>query len=325
LQRASGVPELSRPLVSIITPAYNAEPYLIETVESVLNQTMGDFELLIVDDGSTDGTLSLAMELAQRDDRIDVTSGPNRGPAAARNDAMRRARGRFFALLDSDDRWFPDYLSAQLRILDGSDAAIVTVNAISSGGPHDGQPLWPEQAGLKRLTLLDVITHENWMCIMSIFRRELVDRIGGFDPGFTGNEDYEFWLRAAQSGAVIIQNCEPHGWYRRREGSLSSDDRRMLDGILSVFRHVDVLCDRLPIEHAAISRQIRRFETELAILEVREALRKGEATKAAHFLKVAAALREDRFYALAAEFSALWAKPLLWAYQLRQSLRTHQS
>src|SRR5260221_12096291 len=146
------MPELSRPLVSIITPAYHAEPYLLETVESVFDQTMGDFELLIVDDGSSDGTLSLATELARRDDRIRVTSGPNRGPAAARNDAMRRARGRFFALLDSDDRWFPDYLSAQLRILDGSDAAIVTANAINSGGPFNGQSLWAEQAGLKRLT-----------------------------------------------------------------------------------------------------------------------------------------------------------------------------
>jgi teichuronic acid biosynthesis glycosyltransferase TuaG len=316
------MPELSRPLVSVITPAYNAEPYLLETVESVFNQTMGDLELLIVDDGSSDGTLRLATELARRDDRIRVTSGPNRGPAAARNDAMNRARGRFFALLDSDDRWFPDYLAAQLRILEGSDAAIVTANAISSGGLHDGQPLWPEQTGLKRLTLLDIITHENWMCIMSVFRREVVDRIGGFDPRFTGNEDYEFWLRAAHSGAGILQNRRPHGWYRRREGSLSSDDRRMLDGILSVYRHVLPLCERLPLEQAGIGRQIRRFETELAILEVREALDKGEATKAAHFLKIAAALREDRFYAVAAEISALWAKPLLWAYQLRQSLRS---
>ena len=232
------------------------------------------------------------------------------------------ASAPLLALLDSDDRWFPDYLSEQLQILEGSDATVVTVNAISSGGRHDGQPLWPDRTGLKPLTLMDVITHENWMCIMSIFRRELVDRIGGFDPRFTGNEDYEFWLRAAHSGAGILQNREPHGWYRRRDGSLSSDDRRMLEGILSVFRHVDALCERLPLERAAIGGQIRRFETELAILEVREALCNGEGTRAAHFLKIAAALREDRFYAVAAQFSALWAQPLVWAYQLRQALRS---
>jgi len=311
----------SRPLVSIITPAYNAERFLLETVESVLAQTFSDFELLIADDGSTDGTLRLATVLAARDSRILVASGPNQGPAGARNDAMKRARGRVFALLDSDDRWFPDYLSTQLRILHDSDADIVTANAINAGGEHDGAPIWPATAGLEQLTLLDVITRENSMCIMSIFRREVADRIGGFDSAFNGNEDYEFWLRAAHSGARILQNREPHGWYRRREGSVSSDQRRMVAGILSVFQRIDRACERLPIEQAAVRRQIRRFEADLAILDLRESLRNGEAAKAAQFLKVAAALRGGCAYPIAAHVSARWPKPLLWAYQLRQALR----
>lgn len=312
----------SQPLVSIITPAYNAERFLLETVESALGQTFSDFELLIADDGSTDSTLRLAADLAARDPRIRVTSGPNQGPAGARNDAMKGARGRVFALLDSDDRWFPDYLSTQLRILAHSDADIVTANAINAGGEHDGEPIWPATSGLERLSLLDVITQENSMCIMSVFRREVVDRIGGFDSAFNGNEDYEFWLRAAHSGAGILQNREPHGWYRRREGSVSSDERRMVAGIWSVFQRIDTICEQLPIERAAVRRQIRRFETDLAILDLRESLRNGEAAKAAHFLQVAAALRGGCAYPLAAHVSARWPQPLLWAYQLRQALRT---
>lgn len=316
------MPETSSvPLVSIITPAYNAERFLDETVESALRQTCSDFELLIADDGSTDGTLRLARELAASDPRILVTSGPNQGPAGARNDAMKRARGRVFALLDSDDRWFPDYLSTQLRILAESDADIVTTNAINAGGEQDGAPIWPATSGLARLTLLDVITQENSVCIMSVFRREIVDRIGGFDSAFNGNEDYEFWLRAAQAGARIVQNREPHGWYRRREGSVSSDERRMVAGIVSVFQRIDSHCEGLPIERAAVRRQIRRFETDLAMLNVRESLRNGEAARAAQFLKVAAALRGGCAYPIAAHVSARWAKPLLWAYQLRQALR----
>jgi len=94
------------PAVSIITPAYNTERYLAETVRTVLAQSFPDFELLIVDDGSTDGTLALARTLAAQDERVHVISADrNEGQPVARNTAMRQARGRFFALLDSDDGW----------------------------------------------------------------------------------------------------------------------------------------------------------------------------------------------------------------------------
>src|SRR5262245_36702982 len=91
------------PAVSVITPAYNAASYLPETIASVLAQTHRDFELLIIDDGSTDDTLEVARRFAAADARISVASVPNSGPAAARNAALRAARGEFIALLDSDD------------------------------------------------------------------------------------------------------------------------------------------------------------------------------------------------------------------------------
>src|SRR5690348_2692468 len=97
------------PAVSIITPAYNASASLAETVESVLAQTFKNFELLIVDDGSTDRTLELARQLERGDDRIRLLSRTNAGSAAARNAAMRHARGGFFAFLDSDDVWKPGF------------------------------------------------------------------------------------------------------------------------------------------------------------------------------------------------------------------------
>jgi glycosyltransferase involved in cell wall biosynthesis len=309
------------PLVSVITPAYNAETFLPETIRSTLDQTMTDFEVIIIDDGSTDGTLRVATEFARSDARIRVLSGPNQGPAGARNEGLRNARGRVFAFLDSDDRWFPDYLATQLEILFHENADVVTANAINAGGHLDGTPLWPIESGLKRLTLLDLISHENSMCIMSVIRRDVIDRIGGFDKAFNGNEDYELWLRAAHSGATIIQNRKPHGLYRRRDGSLSSDDRRMLNGILAVLELLDSRCAQLPTERAAIARQVQRFEHELAKAEICYALQRRDAVTAARFLNVAASHHGSFATVMLAKMAGVWSRPLLWAYHVRQAVR----
>jgi glycosyltransferase involved in cell wall biosynthesis len=264
------LPNLSSPTVSILTPAYNTARYLGETVEAALKQSFPDFELLIVDDGSTDETPALARALAARDRRLRVLTGPNRGPAAARNTAMAMARGRFFALLDSDDIWTPEHLAEQLRLLEScATASIVTANAINLGGPFDGQPLWSATSGVRTLTLQDIIEREDSVCIMSVFRREVFETIGGFDPLFTGNEDYEFWIRAACAGFLILQNRQPLGAYRRRDSSLSSDEVRMLKGILRVLKEADARLAGLTGAGAAARRQIHRFQKELARAELR--------------------------------------------------------
>src|SRR5437879_1424517 len=126
---------MKRPAVSIITPAYNAEPYLAETVRSVLAQTFGDFEMIIVDDGSTDGTAAVAQRFAEGDSRIRVVRQRNAGISGARNTAMAQAKAPIFALLDSDDIWFPNYLDEQLRLLSESPGVgVASANAVNLGG-----------------------------------------------------------------------------------------------------------------------------------------------------------------------------------------------
>jgi glycosyltransferase involved in cell wall biosynthesis len=311
------------PLVSVVTPAYNAARYLPETVGSVLAQTVADLELLLVDDGSTDDTLTVARRLAAHDRRVHVMAKANGGPAAARNTALRAARGEFIALLDSDDVFRPQYLEKQIAVLTANpDASIVTGNAINrGGGTHfDGKHYWPRTTGLQRLTALDVISEGNALCIFSVFRRRVYDTVGGFNPGFTGNEDYEFWLRAALAGFGIIRNHEPLAVYRRQSGSLSSDEPRMIRGVLNVLRHIDTLLDELPEERAALRSQIRRFTRELPRANLRASLQRSDAAAAARELEAIAADRGGWLLAACARIASCWPKPLLWAYRLRRGV-----
>jgi glycosyltransferase involved in cell wall biosynthesis len=311
------------PAVSVITPAFNVESYLAEAVESVLAQTFTDWELVIVDDGSRDGTRALAERYrAAHPDRIVVVSQENRGLAAARNTGLRVARGAVLALLDSDDAWTPAFLAEQMGLLDAHpEAAIVTGNATVRGGPENGRPARPENDERPAPDLVEILRDETAVFIMSVFRRAVVDRIGGFDERFRTNEDYDFWIRAASAGFRFIRNPRPLGFYRRHENSLSANDVRMLSGILCVFRKALEAAERGTEPYRLILQQIDRFETELLAAEAREALSRADIPAARASLQ---ALRRRRGgVALAVAAGALRVAPqvALWAYRARRESR----
>lgn len=313
----------NNPLVSIITPTYNSAAFLAETVRSVQEQTFTDFELLLVDDGSTDETLELAQALTAGDDRIQAWRIAHGGPAVARNAAMERARGRLFALLDSDDVWAPSYLSTQIALLDRHPSvSVVTSNAINRGGALEGRPIWAKTTGVVELRLLDIIAQEDAVCIMSLFRREMADRIGGFDSQFTGNEDYHFWLRAAAAGFRILQNRQPLGYYRRRAGSVSTDDLRMLHGIIAALLDVDAQYQLVAPERLAIGRQVERFREEIVFEDVRASLEKRDPRAALRSLRSLSGTRGRPLMGIATSLAAAWPQSLLWAYDLLRTLRS---
>ena len=266
------------PTVSVIMPAFNVDRYISEAIESVLAQTYTDFELVIVDDGSTDNSRSIAEHYrAEHPDRIVVISQENRGLAGARNTALRVASGRVFALLDSDDGWAPRFLESQMRLLDAHhDVAIVSGNAINRGGAEDGRPVRPVLDPQPAPDLFTILRDETAVFIMSLFRREVVDHVGVFDEELRTNEDYDFWIRAAFVGFKFLRNAEPLAFYRRHANSLSASDVRMLAGILRVYRKA---LSHFPAGSAAadvIAAQVERFETELLAAEAREALERGD-------------------------------------------------
>jgi GT2 family glycosyltransferase len=309
------------PTVSILTPAYNAEAFLTDSIESVRQQTFTDFELLVVDDGSTDGTAALAARYAACDPRVRLSRQRNLGLAAARNAALARARGRYVALLDSDDIWMPTYLAAQIGILERRpDLAILSANAFNLGGQWDGQPLLP--AGhLREIALLDLVRAEDSVSILTVFRREVADRLGGWDTAFTRSEDYDFWLRALASGFRLAVNPQPLAFYRRHVNSLSSNELAMLRSVQAVLKKLRERCADQRDLQAAIDAQLAQLSHRELVVSARLALASGDMPLlAARFDALAASTGHPK-YRLARWLTTTAPATVRLAYRLKQVRR----
>lgn len=206
--RHAAAMEEAAPLVSIILPTYNRAELVCEAARSVLNQTFRRWELLIIDDGSTDATRQVLRGLA--DARIQIIEQEHtRNPALLRNLAAGRAKGDYLAFLDSDDQWLPEKLDVQLRALraaPGCRWSYSDVHLIDAAGreiPREGYPVWKTVGGsiLKPLLVHEaVIACPTVLCEASLFREAR-----GFDASLLFCEDYDLWLRfAARSWACAV-------------------------------------------------------------------------------------------------------------------------
>lgn len=189
------------PEVSVIVPAFNVAPYLKATLDSILGQTYQNFEVLLVNDGSTDETLPIAERYQQRDSRIRVVShAQNRGPSAARNTALANARGAFYALLDGDDVAMPQRLQRQLDALqDNPEVGMVGshVGVIGGNGRETGR-VWnrPTDSNDAAIGLL----FRNTFSTVVLLRRDAVPE-GGYRMAMA--EDYDFNVRVARHWRVL--------------------------------------------------------------------------------------------------------------------------
>jgi hypothetical protein len=307
------------PAVSVITPAWNAAAWLPETIASVRAQTVADWEWLIVDDGSTDATAAIVERASAADPRIRLLRQSNSGPSAARNRAMREARGAYFAFLDSDDVWDPRFLDAQLLVFAAHpETHLVTATALHRGGPFDGRPTRRASAGEPPVLALDeLILDETAAFIMTVFRREVFAAIGGFDESQWTSEDYDFWLRAAQAGFVFRCNPVPLGQYRVHAGSLSQHRVRMLEGILLSYRKARARAAAGAPELPAIARQVERFESELLLELAKTALEQRQFTAAAERLDALRARGGSALIAITAWLARHVPPAATAAYRLR--------
>jgi len=203
--------------------AWNAESTIRRSIESALEQTRGDLEILVADDGSTDRTVEIAQSI--RDPRVIVVESdrpPRSGPSAARNRALARARGEFVGCLDADDRWTPEKLERQLaavEALPGATAVYGWTDFVDEAGSVRGPDARPTFSD----DVLAELLLENFIACgsNSLMRRTTVEEVGGFDETLGGVEDWDLHLKLARRGpfacvpAVVV-------WYFREAGSQSS-------------------------------------------------------------------------------------------------------
>jgi glycosyltransferase involved in cell wall biosynthesis len=189
------------PLVSVVIPTYNRWPMIAEAVESVLAQRFSAFELIIVDDGSTDNTARL---LSPCDSRLKIFSQPRTGVGAARNVGVAMSRGKYIAFLDSDDLWAPAKLQIQTDFMERNSA--VDICQTAEIWIRDGLRVNPKARHRKPTG--DIFRRSLELCLVSpsavMMTKELFYLAGGFDESFPVCEDYDLWLRIAVGHPVYL-------------------------------------------------------------------------------------------------------------------------
>ena len=270
------------PLVSVVIPAYRAAQTISATLDSVLSQTFRDYEIIVVNDGSPDSR-EMEQTLAPYRGRITYFCQDNQGPAGARNTGIRAARGEYIALLDSDDLWEPEHLTAQMAVLQGDRSIdMVYADARFFGDPlSEGRTVMDlcPSAGEVTFESLVMRTCTVHICVSVVRRQTLLDA-GLFDPAFRGTEDIDMWLRIVRRGGRIAYQRRVLGRYRRQAGSLSSNPIPMIEGFLAVLAKAASDVGLTPAERNAIERQCATQRAALALEQGRKAFLAGDTDAA---------------------------------------------
>lgn len=225
--------EASTPLVSVVIPTYNRRRHLVEAIESVLAQTYQPLELIVVDDGSTDGTQEA---LSGYGDRVRVLRQENRGPSAARNWGIAHASGAFVAMLDSDDLWHPRKIEKQMAVMqEKPEVGLVfcrLTHLDQTTGRSSINRYPPDLRGDLRRRLLE----RNYIANSSVLvRKACFEKVGGYDETMKWAEDWDLWIRISRYFQFDFVD-EPLLWLRRQGDNLQQQIERMHAGQIQCIR-----------------------------------------------------------------------------------------
>ena len=273
--------------ITVVTPAYNAAPYIADAVRSVLGQTHHDLRLVVVDDGSTDATSAVVTGFA--DPRLRLIWQCNAGVAAARNRGMAAAEGEALLFLDADDWLAPTALATLAATLDAAPEAVAAVGGyafVDAGGRLSGRPRrCPRPAAgemLARLVVQNQFANGGHLLI----RRDAARRAGTFLPGVVYGEDWEYFVRLALLGLfafvpsrapLLFVRSRPEGAYRR----FAADPGAFGPCMAAIFGNPELAARFGDVRVAALR---RRAEAENAWIVGRELVRQGRVREGRHWL-----------------------------------------
>jgi len=229
-----------QPLVSVIIPVYNMEKYLAETISSVLVSTQQNFEIVIVDDGSTDDSQKVAMAFAEKDERIKFFIQKNSGASVARNHAIRMASGKYILPLDADDLVGKEYLEKAAEVLEKQQNVKLVVSRSVFFGEKQGE--WELPAFSLRL-----LARKNLMNNCSMYRKSDWEKAGGYCEEMRGREDWDFWISLLKNGGDVYKLPIVGLHYRIRQNSKRVMARKWKKEIIDKLneRHADFFKQQL--------------------------------------------------------------------------------
>ncbi len=249
-----------QPRISVIMPVYNCEDYVTEAIGSVQAQTCEDWELICVDDASTDSSAEVVEDLARSDPRITlIRHETNRGPAAARNTALKHARGDFVAVLDSDDMAPPERFELSLKAFEEDPELVLVGGQHAIIGPEGDirerveRPTLPNAEFHERLEQYGMpLPHSSCM-----IRRDVIQAVGGYDERLPASQDYDMVLRVSSHGHCLrLDKYLLH--YRQRPGQIT-ESRCLAQTLYSKFA----------FRRARAAREGREFDEEKELEKIR--------------------------------------------------------
>lgn len=287
VEKKIGGSAIAAPKVSVIIPAYNIAPYVEETLSSVFAQQYDFYEVIVLNDGSTD-TLELETALEPFYDRITYAKQINGGASMARNAAICLARGDLIAFLDGDDVWFPNFLSSQVRHLEKNQLEMVYCDALLFGERLYEGKLYTEDAPSNGVvSTINLLTSEcNVITSGTLMKKDLLAKFGLFDTDLPRTQDFELWFRLAKNGARIGYQKEVLLKYRVRQNNLSGNG---VERAKRNIRGMEIIREKhqLTAEEAkTVDEQIKVFGAEFELEQGKLLLANGDFANARkHFLE----------------------------------------
>lgn len=298
----AGRQSVETPKVSVIIPAFDIAPFVRETLDSVFAQTYNNFEVIVVNDGSSD-TAKLKTALAPYLERVVYAEQENLGASRARNTAICLAKGEYLAFLDGDDIWLKDFLLSQVEFLERNDLDMVYCDAELFGAPlYEGERYTRTSPSRGKVTTDSLISAEcNVITSGTLLKRQWVERLNMFDTELPRMQDFDLWYRLAKRGANIGYQSDVLVKYRVRADSLSgSNVERSYRNIraLNVIREKYGLTEA---ERAAWDAQMRIYEAEYELEQGKFSLTQGDFPEArAHIAQANKYFRKPKLFLLSA-------------------------